>query len=179
MWRLQDQLSEQRRLLQEQLDAESDRLDRQLAYDRHLRDREEARKVLDEALRTMSQATLGVAQVLASAGVFVLVSHRLHEYLVAAGGDVDEKAALAATLGMGDENYRLQLRFGKTHPLCVQYSEVRDKALAIMSDAQLEGDKPMTSQERDRLRNLVDEMRDGANNFLILASEYLDTKFQA
>lgn len=176
--RLEIQLLEQRFLHREQLDSEMKRLREQLIHDRNMRDRDEARKLLDDALRTMSDATVGVAQIAASAGVFQLISGRLHQYVVSAGGgDIEERAALSTALGMGDEVFRLKLRFGKSHPLCASYAEVRDKALEILSDSSLEIESGSTlpAPERERIGDLIAEMRDEANGFLDLAIEHLGT----
>jgi hypothetical protein len=74
---------------------------------------------------------------------------------------------------MGEQNYRLQLRLGIDHEIARQYSDVRDKALGVLSDTSLEKEEPIDQTERERLGDLVAEMREAANLFLKLATEYL------
>jgi uncharacterized protein YneF (UPF0154 family) len=167
------QIEENRRISKEQLDAEAERLERQLLHDRMMRDREEARRLFDEVFETLAAATTGVTQALASVRVFYLVDERLNDYLEQATPDREERTAVAAALRMGEQNYRLQLRLGVGHEISKQYSEVRKKALEILRDAGLHKEEPITEEERRNLDGLVHEMRDAANGFMRMASAYL------
>jgi hypothetical protein len=163
---------EDRRRLAEQLQAESGRLDRQLAHDRRMRDRDELRGSLDAAIEAMGLAVNSAFEVLAEAGIYHLINQAIHQYVVAGREFADAGAAsVAAVYGMGEQSRRLRFRLSG-HELTQHYATVRDEVIELLASPSLERER-RTGEEHNELQEKFQELKRGAERFIEMASDFM------
>lgn len=123
------------RRMERQLAEEAERLGRQLAHDRRVREAEELRSVLDDASRSLAQAIEAVAASRA---------HRELAPLMEGENAPDKEAwrreretlwhdAMAKTVALVGEVQCLRLRFGDKHPVTATYVELRAILLSTVT----------------------------------------------
>jgi hypothetical protein len=123
--------------MERQLAEEAERLSRQLAHDRRVREAEELRSVLDDASRSLAQAIEAVS-----------ASRAHHELapLMEGESSPDKEAwrrerealwhdAMAKTVALVGEVQRLRLRFGDKHPVTETYVKLRAILLSTVTRA--------------------------------------------
>jgi hypothetical protein len=123
--RLELQLEAQRAQLELQLAEERNRLERQLVHDREVRDRDELRRCLDEAVQAMRDAVVCTKRIVDAleAGPGAHLAHRGFAELARNGWDAD-----AAVLIMAD---RIRLRLGAEHTAAKEYVRGRQACLDV------------------------------------------------
>jgi hypothetical protein len=152
------------------LAAERERLDETLAEERAVRELEELRKVLDEAMDALAAANIGTARA-------VWDWKRLPT-----GVGAEERSALTTKVSdaynaLMDANaawYRLTLRVGYEHPVAKSLRDVHDAILALVQEIEL--DRPPTDNEVDRLNELGDARAETLDRFRAAAVELVGSR---
>lgn len=120
----------------QQLNAESERLHRQLAHDRQLREEEETRSVLDDALRAAGLAIDTTSEFLSNSLLNRAREEAGLEPQPLDAGEIVGKARIVL-VGLGAQGQRLRLRFGEEHELFASYQDLLFTMQAVVA-AQVE-----------------------------------------
>jgi hypothetical protein len=170
--RITAQLEVQDRWEKERREENSRRVDRQLEHDRKMRDRDELRKMFDEAVENMEETTAGLGELLARRGVIKLVNQPVHEQLMAQEYPAGPPAVIdAAIRGMGRQHHRLRLRlWGKELPQ--KYWNVRSGVIEILKEVGTDDDD-LPEATTQGVREKWEVVLASAGQFVKAAAEHL------
>ncbi|HEU5253804.1 MAG TPA: hypothetical protein VFU16_10825 [Solirubrobacterales bacterium] len=181
--RLEAQLDEQRRWfdqrhladaqrLDQMLEAESERLERQLQHDRTMRDRDELRRVLDgvgEKIMGAIQAALDFQAPIPALGN----SEELREETAAQTRTRNElrNAARQTRYELTFEIQRLRLRFGGEHEVVEAFGQVHSTLGTFIDACDVEKDK-WNKDQREIVEDAWAEIREANSRFFESCRRY-------
>jgi hypothetical protein len=162
IWRQKKQLEAESERLARQLDAEASRLARQLQHDRELREDEETRKILDDAMRAATVAIETTAQLF---GRSALDKARGEAGVDPRPFDPDEivRESSTAMVELTGQGQRLRLRFGEEHELHLGYQRVlfaMQKSIILMGEGVLAGEDGPTTDAQEASQEAGERLKE-------------------
>jgi hypothetical protein len=172
LW-FQHRRDEEAKRLDKQLEAEGERLAKQLDHDRRMRDLEEVRAVLDDAASAIAQS---VNAILTARSTIPVLGYEVGEGFQEDDGDRKDRMqaaneAHAKTWALALEVQRLRLRFGFEHPVTASFWAARDGLVELVNEVDVDSEQ-WTAEQEARIEGLIGSAGKLNSTFIDACREY-------